>query len=69
MLKIPSTEMELEKLESENYSAKVLSDGAMFWTNKYYTTTGVDHLKSLVKLVGLWLGAFMSLQLAPNACQ
>lgn len=45
---MPSTEKELEKLESENMSEKDMVDSLHFWGEKYTETTGVDHLKSLV---------------------
>lgn len=52
-LKVPSTEEELEKLESEKLSGEDLSKSATFWVNKYFETTGADHLKSLVNGVNL----------------
>lgn len=47
-LHVPSTEKELEKLESENLSENELKDSADFWGRKYLETTGADQLKSLV---------------------
>ena len=47
-MKVSETEAELEKLESDNLSAENLAGIAEFWMKKYYQTSGVDHLKSLV---------------------
>lgn len=47
-LKVPATEHELKKLESENLTELDLINSAYFWGYKYLETTRVDHLKSLV---------------------